>query len=132
MATVEAPVILFDGVCNLCNAAVQFILKYEKKPFFKFGTLQSTDVQELLSKFSSQKISDSVLLIENGELYQESTAALLIARKLRYFWVFYYFIFIPRWLRDPIYRFIAKNRYKLFGKRDRCMIPTEDLKHRFI
>ena len=132
MITEDAPIVLFDGICNLCNASVQFILKYEKKPIFKFGTLQSTKVKELLSSYDTELISDSVLLIQNDKIYQESTAALRIARELKYFWVLYYLIYIPSWLRDPIYRLIVRNRYKWFGKRETCMIPTEELKNRFI
>lgn len=127
------PIVLFDGICNLCNASVQFILKYEKKPIFKFGTLQNEKVQTMLQKnYSAIPVTDSVLLIENDLLYQESTAALMIARKLKYFWILYYLIYLPAWLRNPFYRFVARNRYRWFGKRDNCMVPSDDLKRRFI
>ena len=128
----EAPVVLFDGVCNLCNASVQFILKYEKEPVFKFATLQDAKAQKLIKSHEPTSIADSVLLVQDGKLYQESTAALLIARRLNYFWILYYLIYLPLWVRNPIYRFIARNRYRWFGKRESCMVPTEELKNRFL
>ena len=126
------PVVLFDGVCNLCNASVQFILKHEKIEVLKFATLQDDKIKHLLSKYTNTEIHDSVLLIENGTLYQESDAALRIARYLKFFRLFYFLIFIPTWIRNPIYRLIARNRYKWFGKREQCMIPDKNVKHRFL
>lgn len=128
----EYPIILFDGVCNLCNASVRFILKYEKDEVFRFGTLQSETAQKILEKFKPIKIYNSVIFIENGMLYQESRAALKIARRLKYFWLLHYLIYLPNWFRDPFYKLIAKNRYSWFGKKDQCMIPDENLKKRFI
>lgn len=128
----ESPIILFDGVCNLCNNSVRFILHFEKNEIFKFATIQSDAAQKLLSPFKGEKINDSVLLIENGKLYQESTAAFRIMRKLKYFCLLYYLIFFPRWMRDPIYKWIAANRYNWFGKKESCMIPNENLKNRFL
>jgi predicted DCC family thiol-disulfide oxidoreductase YuxK len=127
-----SPVVLFDGVCNLCNASVQFILKHEKNEELKFATLQDDKIQHLLSEYNNTKIHDSVLLIENGTLYQESDAALRIARYLKFFRLFYFLIFIPTWVRNPIYRLIARNRYKWFGKREQCMMPDKNVKHRFL
>ncbi|MFA9391843.1 MAG: thiol-disulfide oxidoreductase DCC family protein [Prolixibacteraceae bacterium] len=132
MTSAETPIILFDGVCNLCNTSIQFILKFEKQPYFSFGTLQSESGQQALNRFKSQTITDSVLLIENNKLYQESEAALRIAKHLNYFWIFYYFIYLPKWMRDPVYRWIARNRFKWFGKRTSCMIPSPDINERFI
>lgn len=123
---------MFDGVCNLCNASVDFILRFEKKARFKFTSLQSETAHQLLGQFKGVEITDSVLLIENQKLYQNSTAALKIARSLRYFWVLYYLIYLPEWMRDPVYRFIARNRYSWFGKRSTCRMPGEDEKARFI
>lgn len=126
------PLILFDGVCNLCNASVQFILKHEKEHVLQFASLQQQEAAKRLAAFESCKISDSVLLIEKGKLYQESTAALRIARYLKGYNFFYIFIIIPSWIRDPIYRYIARKRYSWFGKRDECMLPQPHLKHRFL
>ncbi|MBN2261819.1 MAG: DUF393 domain-containing protein [Prolixibacteraceae bacterium] len=126
------PVILFDGVCNLCNASVQLILKYERNKSFRFAALQSIAAQNILSGFANEKISDSVLLVENGKLYQQSDAALMIARRLNYFRHLYFLTYLPKWFRNPFYNFIAKYRYKLFGKKDQCMVPDEQLKKRFL
>ena len=126
------PVVLFDGICNLCNKSVQFILRYEKNATLKFTPLQSDTARQILSSFQNEMITDSVLLIENNHLYQQSTAALLIAKKLKYFWVLYPLIYIPRKIRDSIYKYVAKNRYQWFGKRETCMIPDKDLTQRFL
>lgn len=125
-------IILFDGVCNLCNASVQFIIRNDCRKKFHFASIQSQIAQELLKKFNEEKISDSVLLIENGKLYQESTAALRIARHLCWFRLFSIFLVIPGWIRDPVYRFIARNRYQWFGKRESCMLPDDANKSRFL
>lgn len=126
------PVILFDGVCNLCNASVQLILKYERDRNLRFAALQSKTAKSILENFSGEKISDSVLLIENGKLYQQSDAALMIARRLKYFRHLYFLIYLPKWLRNPLYNCIAKYRYKLFGKQNQCMVPNQQIKNRFI
>ncbi len=126
------PVILFDGVCNLCNASVQLILKYERDRNFRFAALQSNAAKSILEDFSNEKISDSVLLIENGKLYQQSDAALMIARKLNYFRPLYFLIYLPQWIRNPIYNLIAKYRYRLFGKKEQCMVPDEQVIKRFL
>lgn len=128
----DNPIIFFDGVCNLCNASVDFILKWEKKPQFKLASIQSEKAKELLESFKNDEISDSVLLLQGGKLYQKSSSALRIARELRFFWILYYLIYIPVWLRDPIYSFIARNRYRWFGKRETCRMPDENLKNRFL
>ena len=132
MKTINEPVILFDGICNLCNRSVQFILKYDKKEIFKFTTLHSQYASELLRSYQYEKITDSVLLVDNGKLYQQSTAALMIARQLKYFWILYPLIYLPKWLRDTFYDFVAKNRYQWFGKRESCMMPDEKFRKRFL
>ncbi|MDA3880500.1 MAG: DCC1-like thiol-disulfide oxidoreductase family protein [Prolixibacteraceae bacterium] len=128
----DAPIILFDGVCNLCNAAVQFVLKHEKEEIIRFATLQNPETSELLTPFQNVKIYDSVLFIEDGKLHQESDAALTIARYLKFYRHLYFLMYLPRWFRNPVYRFIARNRYKWFGKREQCMIPDKKVKHRFL
>ncbi len=136
MGSVDAlgPIILFDGVCNLCNNSVQFIINRDAKAKFKFASLQSQTGQELLKQFN-QSGSEliSVMLIRNDRLYSKSNAALEIARQLSGAWpALYIFKIIPSFLRDWIYDWIASNRYRWFGKKDECMIPTPELKSRFL
>lgn len=127
-------IVLFDGVCNLCNGGVQFIIKRDKKNIFKFAALQSDFGQSQLSKYQLNTDNfDSFILIEEDKIYQKSTAALKIARKLkRGLQIFYVFIIIPAFIRDWFYDRIAKNRYRIFGKRASCMIPTPELKAKFL
>lgn len=127
-------VVLFDGVCNLCNGSVQFIIKRDVKQIFKFASLQSTYAKDQLIKFGLPPLGlYSVMVIENGELYQRSDAVLRILANLGGFWyVLSGFKIIPRLLRDALYDAVAKNRYRFFGKKDQCMIPTPELKTRFI
>ncbi len=130
----DRPVILFDGVCNLCNGAVQFIIKHDKKKEFMFASLQSETGQKLLVQynFPVDKLN-SFILVNNGKAYTRSTGALKIVQKLNGFWpILYGFIIIPKIFRDSIYNLVAKNRYKWFGKKDACMIPTPELKARFL
>ena len=127
-------VILFDGVCNLCNSSVQFIIQHDKKGRYKFSALQSPFGQDQLQKFGiSPSALSSVILIRESIAYQKSDAALEIARGFSGFWsALYVFKILPRFFRNWIYDLIAKNRYSLFGKRNECMIPTPELKSRFI
>jgi predicted DCC family thiol-disulfide oxidoreductase YuxK len=130
----EHPIILFDGVCNLCNGAVQFVIERDKNQRFRFASLQSKTGQEYQQKagLSLDRI-DTILLVENGKIYQKSTAALRIARHLNVLWsIMYIFIIVPVFIRDGIYDFIAKNRYRWFGKQDSCWMPTPDLKSLFL
>lgn len=132
MSGLQHPVILFDGVCNLCNASVQFIIKRDPKAIFRFAALQSETGQKLLAEHP-QVSADSVLLADRGKIYQQSTAALKIAGRLSGLWpLFYVFMIVPRPLRDAVYNYIAKNRYRWFGKQESCMLPTVDLKSRFL
>lgn len=126
--------ILFDGVCNLCNGAVQFIIMRDKKQRFRFASLQSS----IGKKYSSLQPADqpdpgTILLIRNNRIYDRSNAALEIAKELSGAWpALYIFKIVPKFLRDAIYNLIARNRYRWFGKKDECMIPTPALKNRFI
>lgn len=131
---VTEKIILFDGVCNLCNSSVQFIIRHDPEGQFKFAALQSPFGQQQLKKFAiPQDALNSVILIKGAVAFQRSDAALEIARDFRDIWRgLYYFKIIPRFFRDGIYDRISKNRYSLFGKRDECMIPTPELKARFI
>src|SRR4051812_20712440 len=128
------PVVLFDGVCNLCNASVQLIIDRDPAAHFRFASLQSDVGQQLLAQVGAPpETPDSVLLVENGKLYIESEAALRIARHLRgplrLTWVL---LAVPHQLRDPAYRFIARNRYRWFGKSESCRVPTPELRARFL
>lgn len=127
-------VILFDGVCNLCNASVQFIISNEREVYFTFASLQSEFGQELLVKngLNNQNF-DSFVLLENKVVYQESSAAVRVAKHLKFpYSLLAIFYFVPKFIRNWGYRFIAKNRYRWFGKKDACMIPSPALKDRFI
>ena len=127
-------IILFDGVCNLCNGAVNFVIKRDPGNVFKFAPLQEKQGALLLKTHAIdiQKI-DSIVLIENGNVYTKSSAALRIARKMSNLWpLFFVLLIIPSFIRDGVYDFIAKNRYKWFGKKEQCMIPTLGLKEKFL
>jgi len=131
----DKKIILFDGVCNLCNNAVNFIIEHDKKDVFRFASLQSEIGKELTSKRGiDPEVIDSIVLIEPGVAYfQKSTAALEISKDLSggYSFLSYLSIF-PELIRDGIYTLIANNRYKWFGKKDACMIPTRELKAKFL
>lgn len=127
-------IILFDGVCNLCNGAVNFVIQRDTSNIFKFAPLQENAGTVLLKKYaiSFQKL-DSIVLIENDKVYVKSSAALRIARKMSGLWpLLYVCLVIPRFIRDGVYDFIAKNRYKWFGRKEQCMIPTPDFREKFL
>src|SRR5262245_45818562 len=129
------PVILFDGVCNLCNGTVLFVIRRDLKARFRFATLQSATAGSLLQSVtaSGEGIPDSVALIESGRLYVRSAAALRIAGRLGFPWrLLAVFLLVPRPLRDWVYDFIARHRYRWFGKREVCMVPTPELRERFL
>lgn len=128
------PIILFDGVCNLCNGSVQFIIRRDPQAHFIFAALQSAVGEELLKHHQiAGGYLDSIVLVEEGKVYAESDAALHIARQLSGLWsVLYWGIVIPRPIRDGLYRWIARNRYRWFGKQESCMLPTKELRARFL
>lgn len=127
-------IILFDGVCNFCNDWVNFVIKNDKKNHFKFAPLQSEIAQEFLDKYNINKEeTDSVVVIENEKAYTHSTAALKIAKGLGGVWsLAYAFVIVPKFIRDAAYNLIARNRYKWFGKKDACMMPTPEIKAKFL
>ncbi|MFJ7917728.1 MULTISPECIES: thiol-disulfide oxidoreductase DCC family protein [unclassified Lysinibacillus] len=126
-------IILFDGVCNFCDSSVQFIIKYDKVEYFQFASIQSEAGQALLAQYKVPENIDSVILIEQGKVYFESTAALKICRRLDSFWpVNYIFIIIPPSIRNKMYRLFAKNRYRLFGRKEVCLLPTSSQRKRFL
>ncbi len=125
-------IILFDGVCNFCNGSINFIIGRDKKNLFKFAPLQSEIGQKYIDKFGLSDV-DSVVLIEEEKVFTHSTAALKIAKGLGGIWaMFYAFIIIPRPIRDFFYKLFAKYRYRLFGKQDACMLPTPEIREKFL
>jgi predicted DCC family thiol-disulfide oxidoreductase YuxK len=126
-------IILFDGICNLCNHSVQFIVKRDPAGIFKFASFQSGAGEKLLKEHGFKGEINSFILIEQGKVYQKSSAALRVAGKLHGPWkLLVLFQIIPPFLRDLIYDLVAKNRYRWFGKKDSCMLPSPDLKKRFL
>ena len=129
-------IILFDGVCNLCNGAVQFVLKRDHSKKFKFASLQSKTGRDFSAQLKSPPSPETIYLIENNRVYDRSTAALSIARALGAPWsLLYFFIIVPRPIRDSIYSWVARNRYRWFGKMDSCPLPDAkfpDWKDRFL
>ncbi len=128
------PIILFDGVCNLCNGAVQFVIKNDKKKLFRFAALQSEIGIELSKKYNlpSDTMNTFVAII-NDKSYTRSTAALEVTKMLGgILSLAYVFIIVPPLIRDSVYNWIAKNRYSWFGKQESCMIPTPELRDRFL
>jgi predicted DCC family thiol-disulfide oxidoreductase YuxK len=130
----QHPVVLFDGVCNLCNATVVFVIERDAAGRFRFASLQSDAARTLLAGVDAPAdLPDSIVLIEGDRLYTQSSAILRIAKGLRFPWpLLYAFMIIPRPLRDWLYSLIAARRYGWFGKRDSCMVPTAELRQRFL
>jgi predicted DCC family thiol-disulfide oxidoreductase YuxK len=126
-------IVLFDGVCNFCSDAVNFIIDRDPENKFKFAPLQSEIGQELRAKYNIDESIDSIVLIEDDQAFTHSTAALRIAKGLSGVWSgAYMFMIIPRPLRDLYYELFAKYRYRLFGKKEACMIPTPEVRARFL
>jgi predicted DCC family thiol-disulfide oxidoreductase YuxK len=130
----ESPVIFFDGLCNLCSKAVQFTIERDHKNIFRFASLQSDYAKEKLAPFHIEPTANnSFVLLEDGKVYERSTAALRVAKKLNGFWpLLYGFMIVPRFIRDAVYNYVAKNRYKWFGKEESCWVPTPELKEKFL
>jgi predicted DCC family thiol-disulfide oxidoreductase YuxK len=130
----ENPVILFDGVCNFCNGAINFVLKQDRKSVFRFAPLQSEAGRRLLQQYNlPTEEFESFVLIDQGKVYKKSNAALRVMNKLPWYWKeSQIFRVIPTIFRDAIYDFIARNRYKWFGKKDQCMVPTAEMRSRFL
>ncbi|WP_455212262.1 thiol-disulfide oxidoreductase DCC family protein [Kaarinaea lacus] len=143
-STCHTHIILFDGVCNLCSASVQFVLKRDSKELFQFCSLQSNAGKRLLKKYGLQNFelqsnvlqhagSSSMVLLQDGKSFTKSSAALTVARGLRWPWpLLYGFIIVPKFLRDAVYDFIGNRRYRWFGKKNNCWIPPHPMKHRFL
>jgi len=130
----QNPILLFDGVCNLCNGFIQFVIKRDPEGVFRFAALQSETGKQLLQRagYSSEELS-TVVLHQQGRFYTHSDVALRVFRQLRFPWpLLYGFVIIPRPLRDAVYNWIARNRYRWFGRREECMMPTPDIQSRFL
>lgn len=134
MTSRKHKIILFDGVCNLCNSSVNFVIQRDKNDLFRFGALQEEPGKSIIKKYAiDPSKTDSIILISNNKAYTKSTAALKIARHLGGGYpLLYVFMIIPRFIRNWVYDYVAKNRYKWYGKKDSCMIPTPELKSKFL
>lgn len=134
METMAHPIVLFDGVCNLCNGSIQFLIKRDRQAHFRFASLQSGTGQKLQADLGMDpQALDSVILVEGDRWYKESDAALRIARNLPGAWkLLTAFRIVPRPLRDAVYWWIARNRYRWFGKAETCWLPTPELRGRFL
>lgn len=132
--TKDDRVILFDGVCNLCNGWVQFVIKRDPAKRILFASIQGDSGQAILTHYGmSTSDFDTMVVIENGQHYIRSTAALTAVRWLSGLWfLFAVFLIVPRFIRDFCYNRVAKNRYKMFGESESCWLPTPELRERFL
>lgn len=130
----DHPVILFDGVCKLCNASVKYVIKHDPEGLYRFASLQSSSGHIILQQYGIPvNEMQSFVLIQDNKAYTRSTAALLVAKRLTGpVKLLYGFIIVPTFLRNIVYDIIARYRYKWFGKKDSCMIPTAALQSRFL
>ena len=127
-------IILFDGVCNLCNSSVQFVIDRDLNNRFMFASLQSDFGQEVLKKHHLNTTDfDSIILLDQQKIYEKSSAALRIAKELKFPWnLLAIFLILPKFLRDIGYNYVAKNRYNWFGKQESCWLPTPELRSKFL
>jgi predicted DCC family thiol-disulfide oxidoreductase YuxK len=139
-------VVLFDGVCNFCDASVNFIIEHDPKGYFKFAPLQSDEGRRLANQYGFESETaesndpasdlipiDSVILVEDGKAYTHSTAALKIIKRLGMPWsLMYAFMVVPKPIRDWAYKLFARYRYRLFGRKDQCMLPSPEVRARFL
>ncbi len=127
-------IILFDGICNFCNSRINFVMDRDRKQYYKFAANQSEAGRAVLAQYdiTAEEI-DTLIVIEEGKVYTHSTGALRIARHLGGAWpLLLVFLIVPRFIRDIVYRFIARNRYKWFGVREACRVPTPEERARFL
>jgi len=125
-------IVLFDGVCNFCEASVNFIIKHDAKKQFHFMAQSAEEAQLFLEENELEKL-DSIILFSNGKIYAHSDAALEIAKGLDgWYRHLYIFRFVPKFLRDWVYKLVAKCRYKIFGKKESCMMPSDEVRERFL
>jgi len=126
-------IILFDGVCNLCNNSVSFLIKHDKNNSFKFAASQTNAGENIIRQYSISNEGKSVIFIKDGIVFYKSDAVIEIVKLIKG-WphIFKYASLFPKFLRDGLYNLIAKNRYSLFGKKETCMVPTEENRNRFL
>ena len=127
-------IILFDGVCNFCNSSINFVIRNDKKNYFRFVPLQSAKGIALLNQYAIDPLlTDSFVLIENNKAYTKSTAALRVCKHLNSLYsLLFLLIIVPPFIRNLVYDYIARNRYRWFGKKETCMIPTEEVRSKFL
>ena len=132
--SIQQPVILFDGVCKFCHASIQFVIKRDGRQHFRFCPLQSERGQQMAKQLGIENTDlTSMILLQNNCSYRKSTAALRIARQLKMPWpLLYIFILVPPIMRDAVYDFIGRHRYQWFGKFDKCWIPDDETRERFL
>ncbi len=130
----QHPVVLFDGVCNFCDATINFLIRQDSRAHLRFSPLQEPAGQHLLRQLGlNTEQFDTFLLLENGQVYQKSTAGLRVLRQLPGIWPWAYgLIIVPAFIRDAAYGIIARNRYRWFGRKDACMIPDAGIRGRFL
>ena len=130
----SSPIVLFDGVCNLCTGVVKFAIQRDKKGVLHFASLQSEVAKELMRQYHIDESQlNTFIFIENDKAYQRSTAGLKLVRHFRGLWpLLYAFTIVPRPIRDAVYKLISNNRYRWFGKEESCMIPTPEIRARFL
>jgi predicted DCC family thiol-disulfide oxidoreductase YuxK len=128
------PIVLFDGVCNFCNSTINFLIRQDKKGILRFAALQSETGQDLMRSHGLEPENvESFVLIYHGKAFTNSSGALTLFNHLPWYWKWtQLFWIIPSFIRNAIYRFIANNRYKWFGKKESCMIPTAEMRERFL
>jgi len=134
MAESKHPIVLFDGVCNLCNGVVKFAIKRDKKEILHFASLQSDPAKVLMRKHNlDENQLKTFIFIENDKAYTRSTAGLKLVSHFGALWpLLYVFIIVPKPIRDMVYDFISRNRYRWFGKEESCMIPSPEVQARFL
>ena len=133
MEKIKTHIILFDGICNLCSCAVQFLIMRDKKRVFRYASLQSKAGQKLTALYNIPSEVDSIILLKNNNYYAKSCATIEVIKELKWYWKIFLFIgILPKKIRDWLYDFVAKNRYKWFGRKHACMVPTPELKSLFL
>lgn len=129
----SAPILFYDGVCNLCNGTVRFVLTRDSKQVFRFAALQSDYARDALTRLGVNPELDTIYLLKDGVLHDRSSAALRIASQLRFPWpTMAVFLIVPKPLRDAVYNWVGRNRYRWFGRTDTCQIPDTDARDRFL
>lgn len=129
----QKPIIFFDGVCAMCNAFVDVIIRIDRKQIFLFAPIQGTTAQELLPPLGDNPKEWSMVYMDETGIYRQSDASLMVYKRIGGIWGLLGLLwYVPRFIRDPVYRFIANNRYRWFGKKETCRIPTAEERVRFL